>query len=69
MNRIPVASSSPVRSRWSWAVLEAAPHRLAFFLAMLVVAASGIWWAIVQLDRVVGLGLPYAVSPSVVHST
>jgi uncharacterized protein involved in response to NO len=47
-----------------------APHRLAFFLAMLVLAASGLWWAAVQLDRAgAGLGLAYAVSPSLVHAT
>lgn len=54
--------------RWSWSVLETAPHRLAFFLAMGVVAASGLWWATVQFDRVVGFGLPYELSPSVIHS-
>ena len=46
----------------------AAPHRLAFFLAMIVLAGSGLWWATVQADRVFGLGLPYELSPSVVHS-
>jgi uncharacterized protein involved in response to NO len=55
-------------SRWSWSTLQAAPHRLAFFMAMLVLAASALWWTTVQLDRVAGLGLPYDVSPSVVHS-
>lgn len=49
-------------------MLVAAPHRLAFFLAMAVLVASGLWWATLQADRVVGLGLPYELSPSVVHS-
>jgi uncharacterized protein involved in response to NO len=53
---------------WSWTTLDAAPHRLAFFLAMVVLVASGLWWATLQADRVVGLGLPYELSPSVVHS-
>jgi len=54
---------------WSWSLLLAAPHRLAFFLAMVVLVESGLWWTLVQADRVVGLGLPYELSPSVVHST
>jgi uncharacterized protein involved in response to NO len=54
---------------WSWSLLLAAPHRLAFFLAMMVLVESGLWWTLVHADRVVGLGLPYELSPSVVHST
>ena len=54
-------------TRWSWRWLEAAPHRLAFFLAMVLLVASAGWWALVQADRAAGLGLPYALSPSVVH--
>jgi uncharacterized protein involved in response to NO len=56
------------RNGWSWQMLEAAPHRLAFFLAMVVLVGSGLWWATLQFDRVLGLGLPYQLSPSVVHS-
>ncbi|HEY8048506.1 MAG TPA: NnrS family protein [Ramlibacter sp.] len=66
-----VAVSSAARGAgggWSWRWLEAAPHRLAFFLAMVVLCGSGLWWATIQLDRVVGIGLPYDLSPSVVHS-
>ena len=61
-------AASPVDPGWSWRTLQAAPHRLAFFLAMLVLAGSGLWWATVQADRVFGLGLSYELSPSVVHS-
>ncbi len=54
--------------RWRIGYLLLAPHRLGFFLAMLVLVASGVWWALVQLDRASGvLGLPYALSPSLVH--
>jgi len=46
-----------------------APHRLAFFLAMLLLLASGLWWALVQLDRATGvIGLRYAVPPSTTHA-
>jgi uncharacterized protein involved in response to NO len=53
---------------WSWSSLTVAPHRLAFFLAMIVVAGSSLWWATIQLDRVFAIGLPYELSPSVVHA-
>jgi uncharacterized protein involved in response to NO len=54
---------------WHWRRLALAPHRLAFFLAMVVLAAASAWWAVVQLDRAgAGFGLPYALSPTLVHS-
>ena len=53
---------------WRAPYLLLAPHRLGFFLAMVVLVTSGIWWALVQLDRVSAvLALPYALSPSLVH--
>lgn len=53
---------------WRIRYLLLAPHRLGFFLAMLVLVASGLWWALVQLDRVSGMvGLRYALSPLLVH--
>nr|WP_255429478.1 NnrS family protein [Ramlibacter albus] len=45
-----------------------APHRLAFFLATVVLMASAAWWALVQFDRLAGLGLPYAVMPTLTHA-
>lgn len=57
-------------SAWTWRRLFLAPHRLAFFLAMVVLGASSAWWAVVQFDRAgAGFGLAYAVSPTLVHST
>lgn len=54
--------------RWRISYLLLAPHRLAFFLAMVVLVTSGAWWALVQLDRVSTLvALPYAASPTPVH--
>lgn len=54
---------------WHWRHLLIAPHRLGFFLAMVVLAASALWWSAVQLDRSgLGPGLSYAVSPSLLHA-
>ena len=53
---------------WRWRHLLAAPHRLGFFLAMVVLGASGLWWAAVQLQRLGILpAVPMALSPSLVH--
>ncbi|MDQ3059107.1 MAG: NnrS family protein [Pseudomonadota bacterium] len=53
---------------WRPRYLLLAPHRLGFFLAMVLLVSAGSWWALVQLDRMTGaLGLPYALSPSLVH--
>lgn len=68
MKAIPALAGTPAPQRWSWSLLLAAPHRIAFFLAMVVLVESGLWWTTVQADRVIGLGLPYELSPSVVHS-
>ncbi len=55
---------------WHWRNLLLAPHRLGFFLAMVVLGASGLWWLVVQMQRS-GLGpeIGYAMSPTLVHST
>ena len=54
---------------WRPSHLLLAPHRLGFFLAMCLLLASGVWWALVQLDRATGwLGLGYAVSPTLTHA-
>lgn len=55
--------------QWRWRYLMLAPHRLGFFLAMVVLVVSGGWWALVQVARSSGgWGLYYAVSPTLVHS-
>lgn len=54
---------------WHARHLLLAPHRLGFALAVLLLLASGAWWALVQVDRVTGsLGLAYALSPSLGHA-
>ncbi len=55
--------------RWRWQYLMLAPHRLGFFLAMVVLVASGAWWALVQVARSTGWwGMYYAMSPTLVHA-
>ena len=55
--------------RWRWRYVMLAPHRLGFLLAMVVLVASGVWWALVQLDRATAwLGMSAAVSPTLAHS-
>jgi len=59
----------PAPSSWRLSHLLLAPHRLSFFLAVGLLLASGLWWAMVQLDRATGwLGLGYAVSPTLTHA-
>ncbi|CAN7510029.1 NnrS family protein [Acidovorax sp. LjRoot117] len=61
-----VAQQDP---RWRWQYLMLAPHRLGFFLAMVVLVASGAWWALVQVARSTGWwGMYYAMSPTTVHA-
>ena len=53
---------------WCLRHLLLAPHRLGFFLAMVLLWCAGLWWALVQWDRLSGtLGLAYVLSPSLVH--
>lgn len=60
--------SEPSGEGWRWRHLLAAPHRLGFFLAMIVLGASSLWWAAVQLQRLGILpAVPMALSPSLVH--
>lgn len=73
---IPVTAGKPSAaaiaqqdSRWRWHYLMLAPHRLGFFLAMVVLVASGAWWALVQVARSTGWwGMYYAMSPTIVHA-
>lgn len=54
---------------WRVAHIGLAPHRLGFFLAMLVLIASALWWALVQWSRASGALLVAQTMPAVVvHS-
>ncbi len=60
---------TPPSSRWRLSMLMVAPHRLSFFLAMLVLVAASGWWLLVQIDRVHGwFGLSYAMPPTLTHA-
>lgn len=54
----------PWRLRW----LFAAPHRLAFAAAALVLAASAAWWALAMLARWAGWAWPWNVAPAHAHA-
>jgi uncharacterized protein involved in response to NO len=55
-------------ARWRATYLLLAPHRMGFFLAMVVLICASLWWAAVQFDRMTGaLGLTDVLSPSLVH--
>ena len=64
------ARQATAGNAWRWRHLLLAPHRLGFFLAVLVLAASALWWAAVQGQRAAGgAALPFALAPTVVHGT
>jgi len=53
---------------WRWRHLLDGPHRLGFFLAMVVLGAAAAWWALVQLQRLGALpATETALPPSLVH--
>lgn len=57
-------AGAPWRPRW----LLAAPHRLAFFMAALMLAMSSIWWATVLVTRAVNVALLWAVPAPAAHA-
>lgn len=64
-----VPKPPPVTGPWRPSTVMAAPHRLGFFLAMVVLVAASVWWLLVQADRVHGvLGLRAAVAPTLTHA-
>jgi uncharacterized protein involved in response to NO len=61
------ASRSPTPG-WHLRWLLAAPHRLGFFAAALMLAGSALWWATVLLARAWGQSPAWAVSPPAAHA-
>ena len=57
----------PIDTRWRFARLLAAPHRLAFTAAALLLAGTALWWALVLAARAAGVALPWAVPAPVAH--
>lgn len=57
------------RERWRLGYLLEVPYRVGFLLAMVVLGASALWWAGVQLHRIGALAaFPYAIAPTLAHS-
>lgn len=64
------ASSRPaIDPHWRLRYTVLAPHRLGFSLAVVVLLAASLWWALVQFDRSTGaLGLPAATPAFLTHA-
>ncbi|MEW6708141.1 MAG: NnrS family protein [Pseudomonadota bacterium] len=62
-----VQRRAPPDTAWRWSWLLAAPHRLCFFAAALMLGASALWWAAVMAARVQGWAWPWAVAPALAH--
>lgn len=58
------SSAEPWRARW----LLAAPHRLGFFAAAVMLATSALWWAAVLVARAFGVSPAWAVPPAAAHA-
>jgi uncharacterized protein involved in response to NO len=59
-------ASAPAAPGLGW--LKNAPHRLFFFLASMLLLIASIWWAVVLLLRLLGVPMPAAVAPTLVHA-
>ncbi|MCU0928886.1 MAG: NnrS family protein [Burkholderiaceae bacterium] len=77
MRQIPIRPSLPAASPrrvpasappWRLAWLFAAPHRLAFAAAALVLATSALWWALAMLARWAGWAWPWNLPPAHAHA-
>lgn len=68
MKSIPIRASDPTPPPWRPVWLLAAPHRLGFFAAALMLAFSSIWWSAVLVGRSLGYTPAWPVSPGVAHS-
>lgn len=56
-----------VDSRWRFAWLHAAPHRLAFAAGALMLALSATWWAVAMLAQSGGHALHFGMPPVQAH--
>ena len=65
----PVAGASRcAASGWHLRWLLAAPHRLGFFAAALMLVSTALWWAAVLLARTLGQATAWAVPPPAAHA-
>lgn len=56
------------RDRWRFDRLFLAPHRLAFACGALLLCASGVWWAAVNLAASLGSPVPGSMPAGIAHS-
>lgn len=64
------APARPPASAWRLGYLLRAPHRLAFFLATLMLLLASVWWLAVLAQRVGLLApWPWALSPTLAHGS
>src|SRR5688572_19154816 len=54
-------------SSWRLARLFDAPHRLAFAAAALVLGASSLWWALINVGRAQDIGVPWGLPAPIAH--
>lgn len=59
---------APTRPTWNLRWLLAAPHRLGFFCAALMLAATALWWGTLLAARAAGQTPRWAVSPPAAHA-
>ena len=65
----PVADASPrAVTGWHLRWLMAAPHRLGFSAAALMLVGTALWWTTVLLARALGQTTAWAVSPPAAHA-
>lgn len=63
------AALTTLAQPWRWSTLLRAPHRLSFFVAMIVMVAAAVWWWLEILARAGGWrALPPVVPPVFVHA-
>ncbi|HEY0878349.1 MAG TPA: NnrS family protein [Zeimonas sp.] len=61
--------SGAPQERWRFATLLSAPHRLAFFSGMVLLAAASLWWtAILVLRATAGAPPPFVIAPGFTHA-
>ena len=72
MKLIPIQPAADASGRaasgWHLRWLLAAPHRLGFFVAALMLAGTALWWTTVLLARAAGQSPAWAVSPPAAHA-
>lgn len=63
----PTPPAAPPDTRWRWHWLHAAPHRLGFFHAAVIMCVASFWWACVLGSGALGWSMPWAVAPALAH--